>query len=118
MKQDDCDYDICASTEFLPIQKNHLIDSEGSLERYCNVLPVFGLNSWKYDLKLIKSYLLLILVNGRELEPALIKKANQFVSSKFGNFQLLDIMNLFEGATGPNSFLKAYKNSETKKFSP
>ena len=55
MSQDDCDNEICASTQFLQIQRNQLIDLQESLERYCNILPMFGLNSAKYDLKLIKS---------------------------------------------------------------
>ena len=42
---DDCDNETCASTQFLQIQKNQLIDLQKSLERYCNVLPVFGFNS-------------------------------------------------------------------------
>ena len=36
MSQDDCDNDICASTHFLEIQKNQLMDLQESLERYCN----------------------------------------------------------------------------------
>ena len=55
MRQDDCDNEICASSQFLQIQKNPLIDLQESLERYCNVLPVFGFNSAKHDLILIKS---------------------------------------------------------------
>ena len=41
--------------------------------------PVFGFNSAKYDIYLMKSYLLPILVNERDIEPTVIKKANQFV---------------------------------------
>ena len=115
---DDCDDETCASTQFLQIQKNQLIDLQESLERYCNVLPVFGFNSAKYDLNLIKSYLLPILVNERNIEPTVIKKANQFISFKFGDNQLLDIMNFLGGATSLDSFLKAYKTSETKGFFP
>ena len=73
---DDCDNETCASTQFLQIQKNQLIDLQESLERYCNVLPVFGFNSAKYDLHLIKSYLVPILVNERDIEPTVIKKVN------------------------------------------
>ena len=40
INQDDCDNEICASTQFLQIQKNQLIDLQESLERYGNVLPV------------------------------------------------------------------------------
>ena len=82
-----------ASTQFLQMQKNQLIQLQEHLERYCNVLPVFGFNSAKYDINLIKSYLLPILINERNMEPIVIKNANQFVSFKFGDVQLLDIMN-------------------------
>ena len=111
-------------TKFVPqlnsyiYKENQLIDLQESLERYCNVLPLFGFNSGKYDLNLIKSYLLPILVNERDIESTVIKKANQFISFKFGDFQLLDIMNSLGGTTSLDSFLKAYKASKTKGFFP
>ena len=106
------------STQFLQMQKNQLIDLQEHFERYCNTLPVFGFNSAKYDINLIKSYLLPILVNEQQIEPTVIKKANQFVSFKFGDVQLLDIMNFLGGATSLDSFIKAYKTEETKGFFP
>ena len=118
MSQDDCDNETCASTQFLQIQKNQVIDLRESLERYCNVLHMFGFSSAKYDLNLVKSYLLPILVNERAIEATAIKRANQLISLKFGETQLLDIMNTLGGATSFDSFLKAYKPSETKGFSP
>ena len=45
------------STHFLQIQKNQLLELQQQFERYVNSLPVFGLNSGNYDLKLIMSYL-------------------------------------------------------------
>ena len=107
-----------ASTQFLQMQKNQLIELQEHLERYCNVLPVFGFISAKYDINLIKSYLLPILINERNMEPIVIKEANQFVSFEFGDVQLLDIMNFLGGATSLDSFLKAYKTAETKDFFP
>ena len=95
------------STQFPQMQKNQLIDLQENFERYCNVLPVFGFNSAKYDNNLIKSYLLPILVNDRDIETTVIKKANQLVSFKFGDIQLLDIMNFLGGATSLDSFLRA-----------
>ena len=115
---DDCDNETCASTHFLQIQKNQLTDLQESLEGYCNVLPVFRSNSAKYDLNLIKSYLLPILINERDIETTVIKKTNQFISFNFGDIQLLDTMNFLGGATSLDSFLKAYKTSETKRFFP
>ena len=61
-----------ALTQVLQMQKNQLIELQEHLERYCNVLPVFGFNSAKYDINLIKSYLLTILINGRNMEPTVI----------------------------------------------
>ena len=113
----DCDNETCTSTQFLQIQKKQLIDLQEHLERYCNVLPIFGFNSAKYDLNLIKSYSLPILVNERNIEPTVIRKSNQFILFKFGDIQLLDIMKFLGGATSLDS-LKAYKTSETKRFFP
>ena len=52
------------------------------------------------------------------MEPIVIKKANQFVSFKFADVQLLDIMDFLGGATSFDSFLKAYKTAEIKGFFP
>ena len=49
MSHDDY-HNICASTHFLQMKKNQTVDLQESLERYCNVLPVFGFNSAKDDL--------------------------------------------------------------------
>ena len=107
-----------ASTHFLRIQKNQLIDLMQHLERYTNTLPVFGFNSGRYDINVIKSYLIPYLIKEKEIEPSVIKKANDFVSFKFGDVQLLDIMKFLGGATTIDSFLKAYKASELKGYFP
>ena len=52
------------------------------------------------------------------MDSNVIKKVNQFVFFEFGDLQLLDIMNIFGGATSLDSFLKAYKTPETKGFFP
>ena len=61
-----------ASTQFLQMQKNQLIELQEHLERYCNVLPVFEFISAKNDINLIKSYLLPILINERNMETIVI----------------------------------------------
>ena len=65
-----------ASTQFLQMQRNQLIELQEHLERYCNVLPVFVFNCAKYDINSIKSYLLPILINERNMEPTVNKKPN------------------------------------------
>ena len=107
-----------ALTQFLQMQKNQLIELQEHLECYCNLLPVFGFNSANYNINLIKSYLLPILINEWSMEPTVNKKGNQFVSFKIGDVQLLDFMNFLGGATSLDSFLKAYKTSETKDSFP
>ena len=102
------------STQFLQKQKNQLSDLEDSLERYYNVLPVFGFNSAKNDINLLNSYLLPLLVNERRIEPIVNQKANQFVSFRFGDVQLLRIVNFLGGASSLEFLLKAYKASEAK----
>ena len=112
--------DNCVSAEILQVQKNQLIDVQERLERYCKPLLVLGFNSAKYDINLIKSSLFLLpkLINSRDIEPVVIRKTNQYISFKFGVIKLLDIMNILGGATSLDSFLKAYKTSETKRFFP
>ena len=100
------------------MQKSQLIYLQEHFDCYCNVLPVFGFNGARYGIYLIKSYFLPILVNERDIEPTVIKKASQFVSFKFGDIHLLEIMNFLGGATSLDSFLKAYKTKETKGFFP
>jgi hypothetical protein len=117
--EDECiEDDENVSTQFLRTQKNKLIELLEHYERYVNTLPVFGFNSGKYDLNLIKSYLIPYLINVRDIQPTVIKKSNNFISFKFGNVQFLDILNFLGGATSLDSFLRAYKTSETKGFFP
>ena len=104
------------STQYMQMQKNQLIDFQEPFERYCNFLRVLGFNSTNYDIILIKSCLLPIPVTEQDIEPTVIKKANQFVSFKFGDIQILDIMNFLGGASSLVSFLKAYKTKDTKGF--
>ena len=77
---DDCDNETCTSTQFLQIQKKQLIDLQEHLERCCNVSPIFGFNSAKYDLNLIKFYLLPLLVNERNIEPTVKEKKRTSLS--------------------------------------
>ena len=92
--------------------------SAGAIEPYCSILPIFGFNSAKCDFNPINSYLLSDIVNERNIEPTVIKKANQFISFNFDDVQLLDIIKFFGVTRSFDSFLKAYKTSETKRFFP
>ena len=111
---DDCDYETCTSSQFLKIQTKKLMDLQEHLERYYNVSLIFGFNSAKYDLNPIKTYLLNILVEERNIQPTVVKKANRFISFKLSDIQLLDFMNFFGGATSLDSFLKKQNFREKK----
>ena len=103
------------STQFLQMKKNQLIDLREHSECYCNTSPVFGINSAKYDINLINRICCQFLLTNHNLNQQLSWKANQFVSFKFGDVQLLDIMNFLVGATSVDPFFKVYKTEETKK---
>ena len=49
--------------------RKKVIDLQEQLERYCNVLPPFGINSSKYDNILFTSYLLQYLSVNEILSP-------------------------------------------------
>ena len=66
------------STQFLQMQKTQLNDLQEHFERFCNTLQVFDFNSAKYEINLIKSYLLPILVNERQIEATVIKMLISF----------------------------------------
>ena len=75
------------SIHLLQMPKNQLTDLQEHFERYCNTLPVFGFNSVKYDINLIKSHLFRIHVNERKTDQTVTEKASQFVFFKFGDVQ-------------------------------
>ena len=97
---------------------NCIVEEEEHFDRYCNVLPVFGFNSAKSDINLIKSNLFPLLVDERDIEPTVKKKANQFVSFKFGDIQLLDNMNFLGGATSLDFSLKLTRPNRQKASFP
>ena len=77
---------------------------------------MFGFDSAKNDFNLIKSYLLTIHVDERDIEPTVIKKATRFISLELGDIQILDKMDFIGASTSFDSLLKAYRTSETKVF--
>ena len=100
------------------IQKNQPIDLQDQLERNCNVPPVFGFNSIELDINLMKNYLLPLVAIERGFEPIVIKKASEFVAFRFGDIQLLNILNSLGGTTNHDFFFKTHNTSEVKHFFP
>ena len=106
-----------SSTQLLTREHKNLQSVIKELRDYLTTLPVFGFNSSRYDLNLIKEYLIPILMN-KDLQPQPIKSINKFISLKYDGIQFLDIMNFLGGSTSLDSFLKAFGASETKAFFP
>ena len=99
------------STQILRNQKNPLIDLKQHLRRNVNTLSVFGFNSGRYGLNLIKSYLIPYLICNKERETSVTTKENNFISFTFRDVQFLDIMKFLGGATTLDSFLNVCKAS-------
>ena len=87
-------------------------------ENYYTAIPVFGFNSSRYDLNLIKEYLLHHLLLERNVVPKVIRMGNKYIGMNFLGLQFLDILNFLGGATTLDNFLKAYGASEEKRFFP
>ena len=64
----------------------------------------------------MKSYLLSLLGIEREIDPIVIKNANQYVSFKFADLQLLDFFNFLGGTT--NFFSESVQDADTKGYFP
>ena len=55
-----------------------------------------------------------MLVDERDFEPTVVKKVNKFVSFKFGNVQILGILNFLVNATILDSSWKLKKHQRQK----
>ena len=87
-------------------------------ENYYSTILVFGFNSSRYDLNLIKEYLLHHLLIEKNVVPKVIRTGNKYIGMNFLGLQFLDILNFLGGATTLDNFLKAYEASEEKGFFP
>ena len=86
-------------------------------ENYYSTIPVFGFNTSRYDLNLIKEYLLHHLLIEKNVVPKVIRTGNKYIGMNFLGLQFLDILNFLGGVTTLDNFLKAYGASEEKGFS-
>ena len=75
-------------TKFVPLtscykyKKRQILDLEGFLDQYCNVLPAFSFSSAKNDLNFLKTFFMLNLNNKWEIEPPATRKSNHFFLSQ------------------------------------
>ena len=110
--------DSNATKNFLRIQQKQLLDLQRHINNYVDTLPVFGFNSGKYDLNLIKAYLIPHLLNDRAIQPTVIKKQINLFPPNSVIFSFSIFFYFLGGATSLDSFLEAYQPEETKGYFP
>lgn len=81
-------------------------------------VPVLGLNSSNYDLKLIKSKLARHLQLDSDASAFTIKKNNSYTCIATTDFRFLDMTNCLAPGTSYVKFLKAYQVEEQKGVFP
>ena len=91
-----------------------------SLTLYCCQLPVCGYNSQKYDINLIKKYVLK--ENGftekKNAGRYVIKKNNSYACIATAEFKFLDATSFLSAGTSYEKFLKAYNTTARKSYFP
>ena len=91
-----------------------------SLTLYCCQLPVCGYNSQKYDINLIRKYVLK--ENGftekKNAGRYVIKKNNSYACIATTEFRFLDATSFLSAGTSYEKFLKAYNTAARKSYFP
>ena len=80
-------------------------------------LPVISFNGAKYDLNVLKKFLIPILAKSGSVRYV-IKKGSSYMSIKTADLKFLDIMFYIAPGFDYDSFLKAYKADQPKSFFP
>ena len=103
--------------------KSHFFKSlnniKKDLDRYVSQIPVIGFNSGKYDLNLIKKYIMSYIVqNYEEQDVHTIKKENSYLSISTVDMKFIDISNYLAAGCSYSQFLKAYGCDQPKGIFP
>ena len=78
---------------FIPDDINMLTKAQRlKIEEWCNQVPVFGFNSGRYDLNLIREHLAELLADTNE-NVKVAKNGNKIMYILSENFRFLDIIN-------------------------
>lgn len=88
------------------------------LEKYCKQLVCIGFNSAKYDINLIKSYLIKHLIPENGNDTFTVKRNNSYVCISTPTFKFLDITQYLSPGINYAGFLKAFDVQESKGFFP
>ena len=104
---------------------NKLVKLQQSFIHYCRQVPVLGFNSARYDLNLVKSYLIPWLQNDggsnsdeMSTDLTVIKKGSTYTQIGGRRFKFMDVINYLAGGFSYDKFLKAYKIAQTKSYFP
>jgi hypothetical protein len=102
-----------------------LRDAQKRLDVWMRQLPVVGFNSAKYDIPLIKPYLIKCLMNQpaddnekKTQDISVIKKGNSYVKVSTRNLLFLDACSYAAPGYSYSKFLAAYGVTEAKSFFP
>ena len=86
-------------------------------DKWIQEIPVIGFNSGKYDINVIKPYLMCTLKGEDEMQ-FVVKKNNMFMCLQTTRLKFLDIRNYLAPGFDYATYLKAYKCSVMKGFFP
>ena len=84
------------------------------LTKYCNVLPIIGFNSQRYDLPLIKQYLPAALHKLDSLPQFVIHKDTSYMVIGTERLKYLDLTNYLAAGTSLSKFYDAYNCTNAK----
>ena len=97
-------------------KRNHpLVKVKAKYDAWMNEIPVVGFNSGKYDVNIIKPYLIQKL---KEELQFVVKKNNSFMCLQTSSLKFVDIRNYIAPGFDYATYLKAYKCSVSKGFFP
>ena len=97
-------------------KRNHpLVKVKAKYDAWMNEIPVIGFNSRKYDVNIMKPYLIKKL---KEELQFVVKKNNSFMCLQTSSLKFVDIRNYIAPSFDYATYLKSYKCSVSKGFFP
>jgi hypothetical protein len=100
-------------------EKRHPLENiKEGLQRWLKELPVLGFNSSRYDINLIKSVLMPILLEDQPVQFVVKTGGSKYMCIKTEHLKFLDILNYLAPGFNYSKFLKAYGAREEKGFFP
>ena len=107
---------IDVALQLEPGDKQHPLEKlRDQLVEYLREMPVVGFNSGKFDINVIKVYLVKYLMGQIEFT---VKKNNNMMCLKTKKFKFLDMVNYLSPGCSYEKFLRAFKCEVTKGFLP